>query len=611
MFLKPPRHAGPQCGLPPVVIRHPDYPEHQNTLLRFPRLDSAVKQDQHHYGVHHGTVLTACQIITGNPSTAYLSHDKHGNLRVTIDYDGVLLSTEYFLQVPTGIDDTNPYAVICNFEDWKFPHNNIPAEWTNLESAPLTAVSASRICSLSGSSVSTEPAYLVPQNQSDWFHQNRMGDYIANRGQDSGPGNASNTCHLQSDLLRDLNDQAFALVPKKSPEGGYRLVAHYLSTSDYLSYPSNIFHNQEVYQLERYMVEFLYACFAYATFGLLGNFMEYERRVAVLEPGKDASGMDTWVTSVCRMNPQQLADRRNHLETRSLRKRNLPGSGMFTEHLHGTRSDRESLARLGRPIISLQSRRSLRAPGDRSLQPWSNHSREQARSLTFNDLPQEVRHLIWEATWREPRVIGIETPDCDFESQNFPANYGKLKIVGSMTSWLGRDRPEPVDEDGEVITGRVPKEYQYPVALSICVESRTHALRHFTLIRHHKRIEYSFYFNPTLDVFTPSGRSISTDDIIPYMSRVYGRQLTSIKKMITPEDFFWYLRTGVGVICSLSGLEVIQILPEDPSTTITELIKKIQKWNPRFEKDNRWFSRIQLVDYSGRVLGEIEMEPHN
>ncbi|CVK92411.1 uncharacterized protein FMAN_07307 [Fusarium mangiferae] len=106
MLLQPPRRAAPQCGEPPIIVRHPHYPEHQRTLLRFPRLDAASRRDEvdceYTYGVHHGTVLSACQIITGNASTAYLSRDHRGKMPVRLSYDGILTYGQYFLHVPQG-----------------------------------------------------------------------------------------------------------------------------------------------------------------------------------------------------------------------------------------------------------------------------------------------------------------------------------------------------------------------------------------------------------------------------------------------------------------------------------------------------------------------------
>lgn len=83
-----------------IVIRHPGYPN-RNLLLKFPRVDSAVSvPDDDTYGVHHRTVLLACQIIAGNVFTnSYLSLDKEGQQRVPVPVDGILMEHEYYFIV--------------------------------------------------------------------------------------------------------------------------------------------------------------------------------------------------------------------------------------------------------------------------------------------------------------------------------------------------------------------------------------------------------------------------------------------------------------------------------------------------------------------------------
>ncbi|RKK79589.1 hypothetical protein BFJ71_g16173 [Fusarium oxysporum] len=604
--------AAPQCGEPPIIVRHPHYPEHQSTLLRFPRLDAVSRRDEvdceYTYGVHHGTVLSACQIITGNASTAYLSHDHRGKMPVRLSYDGILTYGQYFLHVPqgessatdthslslplSGIDDLHPFAVICDFEDWQFPHDGIPEAWTSFESVPVVAASPTYNCALSGG-LSTEPAYLVPHNQSSWFHQNRMGDYIANRGEDFGPGNASNICRLHKDLLKDFNCRAFALVPKMSRHG-YRLVAHYLSTSDDLLYPANVFHNQEAYQLERYTVEYLYARFAYTIFGLIRTFTEQKRRVAVIEPGRNEFRLCTWVTKVYWMSPEQVAARRTQLANQPLKKRNLSESGINTERQHGPKPFRPLLTEHGQSRPLLDPGRPILTQNRALHERLLHHSHRRARSLTFDDLPPEVRLQIWEATWPRPRLIGAETVELDNQSTDDIEDFARLQILGSMESWL---------KAGE--TRQMLKHDRYPVALSVCAESRRHTMKHFTLIHHHEHIEWSFYLNPALDILWASDDlwNLEEEDITN-LSRAYGRQLTCIKKLILDAES-WRDVATLEILRYLGGIEVIQLrLDDDASpTVVTELLQDL---GLQFRNDNRYCSRFQLIDQSYRIRGEFE-----
>lgn len=93
-------------GQPFVTIRHPEYPIENSVLFRLPKLDITIGRDQDSdsdfVGVHHGTVLTACRILVGNDKTAYLSYDQSGKSPVSLDFEGVLCRSEYYLQVKQG-----------------------------------------------------------------------------------------------------------------------------------------------------------------------------------------------------------------------------------------------------------------------------------------------------------------------------------------------------------------------------------------------------------------------------------------------------------------------------------------------------------------------------
>lgn len=106
-------------------------------MFSLPRLDTAAVQDETDedltgtgnacktqdgtiHGVHHETVLLACQIIAGNAfDLAYLSYDQKGLHRVGISRDGILTRSHYYLHVPQGRVASFPYTYEMNARE---PH---------------------------------------------------------------------------------------------------------------------------------------------------------------------------------------------------------------------------------------------------------------------------------------------------------------------------------------------------------------------------------------------------------------------------------------------------------------------------------------------------------
>ncbi|KAM0496907.1 hypothetical protein ACHAP8_007136 [Fusarium lateritium] len=283
---------------------------------------------------------------------------------------------------------------------------------------------------------------------------------------------------------------------------------------------------------------------------------------------------------------------------------------MDTERPHKPQCFGELLARPAQPITSLNPHQPPLAFDDDSLQHSYHHSRQRTRPLSFNNLPPEVRLLIWEATWPGPRLIDAQMGMLFYDNNTYE-RFSKLQILGSMPNWL---------DTGE--TGQVLKHDRYPVALSVCAESRTHTLKHFTLVRHHHHIEWSLYLNPTLDALYVSEPVWDLDeDDVPYrpktlwdlnedniieLARGYGRQLASIKKLIMNLNLCFEI-PRLRVLRILSGIEVIQLYLDNdtPSTSIAKLVKMI---DDEYGKDNRYCSRFELIDRKGKVCGECQVE---
>lgn len=165
-----PRHGDDgDDGRPPKVrIKHPGYNGPTDTLiilhtfdplpseLRFPTgQGDAVDSAEASVGLHHGTVLTICAIIANKAFDVYLTCDREGTRRVEQhgQPDSILPAGTYWAQVPqptstrteAGQQDTReptsatqepavgavttPYPVVPDFQNWRFPHGQVPSPW--------------------------------------------------------------------------------------------------------------------------------------------------------------------------------------------------------------------------------------------------------------------------------------------------------------------------------------------------------------------------------------------------------------------------------------------------------------------------------------------------
>ncbi|KAF4970654.1 hypothetical protein FSARC_2359 [Fusarium sarcochroum] len=511
-----------QCRAPPMVIRHPHYPVHENTLLRLPRLDKVTKGGlcdfNPLYGISHETLLVACQIITGNAQGIYLSYDAAGRQLVTIDPEGVLTHDEYYLQVPRQQGDNYPFPVICDFEDWQFPHKRLPTQWLCVGDELMESRSTVSRCLVFGNK--GKPTLLLRQGSSPWLHRNRMNDYLALGNEQSDYEDPANVCHLRVDITEDFNRRAFALVPKMTSKG-YRLVVNYVSAANDLNVPANIFHNSMIHPLGGTSLEFLYARFAYAVFGLVEGFARTTvRRLGSVEPGLDGLGLPTWAANVVSMTADQLAARRANMMNSVSKKTSAEEAGLESE------------------LIVWKDRmpKDNRKPGP----------------FTFASFPANARLKIWEATWPDPRVIKIRSlPQI---GSDVISDLSRLQLQGTVRNWLDEGYTEHSDDGGEgdvgdddfmtedpdyggnlnndinddaygddfslassdsedleredafqaaetprVLFWQMAHEDQHPVALSVCAESRQHTLKNFYHLRHQERSDWSFYLNPKRD----------------------------------------------------------------------------------------------------------------
>ncbi|RYC81196.1 hypothetical protein BFJ63_vAg15912 [Fusarium oxysporum f. sp. narcissi] len=566
--------------------------------------------------------------------------------------EGVLMLAEYYLQVPSRQSDNLPFPIICDFEDWQFPHGHLPEPWLLVEHELMENKSSMNCCLVSGNK--GKPAFLVPQGLFPWLQQNRMRDYVAFGDERVGYQSRANVCHLRADILEDFNHRAFALVPKMTSQG-YRLIMNYFSAADDLSVPANVFHNRMVHPLGGARLEFLYARFAYAVFGLVEGFAKTTvRRVTIVEPGLDELGLRTWVSNVYWKFPNQIAARRANMANQVSKKRSPERAELDSAAYPVTKlSQRLPTADGYSPQLALREKSKPKTwnmpPSNRELGPLSFAS--------FSTFPENVRLKIWEATWPDPRVIEIRSlPQVDSDDIY---DLSRLQLYGTISNWLDKDDcDEDNDEEDDVEKGdamsqvpnrgeksndgasnggsslasgdsedfdiedarrfgrnprtifwRMSRENQHPIALSVCAESRQHTLRSFYYLRHHERSEWSFYLDPTQDVVWLSDSlwkdiCFDNEDAVR-LGRSYGSRLSHVEQVIVNAEK-WRDLEELNILPYFGCLKTIKLLLDDDITPpeISTLLRDIEL---RFGNDDRFCPRFELVDRRYQVRGQVRV----
>lgn len=137
----PPHSAEASITSPPslpssmiIDFLHPAYDFPANILFSLPAVDAPMGSSRP--GVHHGTALSACMIITANRGgrlTTSVTPPSATDLGLpTFSWDTVLTGPRYYFH-PKGQDDTlaPPYPVVPDFRSWRFPHGQLPVEWVD------------------------------------------------------------------------------------------------------------------------------------------------------------------------------------------------------------------------------------------------------------------------------------------------------------------------------------------------------------------------------------------------------------------------------------------------------------------------------------------------
>ncbi|KAI4121473.1 MAG: hypothetical protein LQ341_007403, partial [Variospora aurantia] len=264
----------PDRDLPEVniFVKHPGYEEGENELMLFRGFDRSEERE----GLHHGTVLTACHIVSGR-NDGFLAKEK-GGTSIELAFDDVLLGGKYYYTVPN--DDC--YAIFPCFEHWPFPHDRVPPTWTKLRKPretrltpmPAQSFTAQAIidrdltCLLSGLGDIRERAHICPKEESPWFQANAMGRYNLNRllTVDARIDDMSNATAMRSDIHKAYEKRLFVMVPKDDC-----WTVHFMEPTYHLG---SLYHNMPVHLHSDVGLEYMFSRFAWTIFPLIRDFLE-------------------------------------------------------------------------------------------------------------------------------------------------------------------------------------------------------------------------------------------------------------------------------------------------------------------------------------------------
>ncbi|KAL9593832.1 MAG: hypothetical protein Q9219_007361 [cf. Caloplaca sp. 3 TL-2023] len=255
-----------------IIVKHPGYQDEENEMMLFRGFDRVGPRD----GLHHGTVLTACHIVSGH-SDGFLAQER-GGTPIQLQFDEILVGGIYYFTVPND----NDYAIFPRFDSWPFPHNDLPASWTRLRqprSSPLVPMPAQSnaaqaildrdsTCLLSGLGDIRERAHICPKEELLWFQANNMRRYNLNRllTAEARIDDMSNATAMRSDIHKAYDKRLFVLVPKINC-----WTVHFMEPTFHLG---SLYHNMRVNIHRDLGLEHMFSRFAWTVFPLVREFLE-------------------------------------------------------------------------------------------------------------------------------------------------------------------------------------------------------------------------------------------------------------------------------------------------------------------------------------------------
>ncbi|KAK8149670.1 hypothetical protein G3M48_006098 [Beauveria asiatica] len=294
-----------------IIIRHPGYDDMSNVLLRLFAPDAPSSSSSASFGLHAGFALTACGIVAGNRWDGWLSEHKHDDggqddpARIALcaaDWDKMLDKDSYYFHLPYDNDDDNnpsPYPIVPTFQEWAFPHNQLPSSWTHIAlpeaygqllqthttpSLNTVLLLRDEVCAISGCLTMLQTAHVCPKAEEEWYLRNGMSRYCSRRS--AGLEDPVNVLRLRADLHIAFDKPYFVFVPKADGVGSQQFVLHVVEPC--VEY-QHLYHNQKIQQQREVCVELLFARFAWTIFPLVADFLKgkVRRRLRLMTTSKD------------------------------------------------------------------------------------------------------------------------------------------------------------------------------------------------------------------------------------------------------------------------------------------------------------------------------------
>ncbi|KAM0670891.1 hypothetical protein ACQRIU_001286 [Beauveria bassiana] len=98
--------------------------------------------------------------------------------------DDLLLGRDYYFHVLARNGDAGRYPTVPSFENFAFPHNDLPLTWNapelKLQSRPRDTIhTRDKSCCITASVLGNEVAHLIPRKEDAWFTANQITMYAA------------------------------------------------------------------------------------------------------------------------------------------------------------------------------------------------------------------------------------------------------------------------------------------------------------------------------------------------------------------------------------------------------------------------------------------------